>query len=63
MVEFSFIADGHERVRAAIRQELHERHAEWLSSASFFGRMRIYWIIEREVVRRAELEAPPYALY
>ncbi len=63
MLETPFVADGHQRVREAIRRELLDRYAAQLTTATFLERLRLYLKIERKVARRAEREAPPYALY
>ena len=59
----SFVANGHELAKATIHEAVIEEYGLCLEAATFFERLRRLREIEQEVERRAEQEAPRWALY
>lgn len=62
-----FISDGPELARAAlepaVRSEVEQEFRAQLAEASWFGRLRLRWLIRREIEARIERLAPDNGLY
>jgi hypothetical protein len=65
--ESSFVADGHERARAAskaeVRAAVEQKYTERFAQANWLQRCLLRWKMQREVSRALDEKAPPGGLY